>query len=275
METQTNYSRFMASAEGDLTPEATRALRASGDQMNACIASLVDQLSEPLKGKFLEIKANFNTMLAGLPPTDAVPAAQEGNGILRQVLWTMRNMQDLISQLTATASAQKTEYSTLKASMTGEVEKAIEARIKDGSLLTKEGATQLATDASATAVSAARTKWEADLKAINTRKLSLASASIPVPANESILAVEDAAYATAQEKAKTRAEKLKPFNLSLNRVAELSWNASDAQFDDTLAMLTEVGTKQPASKPGGANPFVNAPASPAGEKPLKQRVGMI
>ena len=266
MNTTTDKLLFTASGVDPLlTPDAATAVRAFASSMTAEITSLVDQLAEPFKGQFLEIKGQVNQMLASLPLTDAVLASQESNCALRSLFSALQTAQSMISSLTSTAKKVSGDLVATRASLPTDIQTAIDAQVTAGTLFTKEAAQSLAKDA----VTAARVTFQNEQRAISDRRTSLSSASIPVP-NDAVLIGDDADFAAKQVKATARLEKLKAFNLSSARLVHLTWEKSDSEFDSTLEILTEAGAPKKAA--GSPNPLV-APAKPLSD--VRSKVGAL
>lgn len=270
---KTKLQLCTASASGNLDVEATAKIRQIGKEMQQCIAGLEDILDEPLKTKFTEVKNQINTMLAGLPETDKVPAAMASNDVLQRLLGVLATAQMMIASLNETAKSARTELQSTRASMTDEVTKAIDSKVKAGELFTKESHDKLVNDAATTAGNTARTAAMADFKRIADRRLQLTTASLPVPGDD-ILAKEDKDFTAAQDTAKKRIEELKPFGLAADRQLALAWNTDEAAYQNNLTMLKEVAAK--FSKGTGANGFINRDGNGEQDKtkPAGKKIGL-
>lgn len=262
----------IASAPADVdTDDVVKQIREAGKSFQTCIASLEDVLEEPLKGKFVAVKNQINTMLAGLPETDKVPAALASNDVLRSLLYALSTAQMMISNLNDTAKAAGQSLQSTKASMTSEVETAINAKVKSGELIAKAEHDKAINDATTTATNAARTAALNESKVIGARKLALTTASIPLPSDETVLAGEDKDFEAKKAAAAKRVAELKPFKLENDRVLALAWNTDEASYQSTLSLVKKV--YESASKSGGVNPFINRDGT--GEtKPLKSVIGV-
>lgn len=237
------------------------AFREGGNQINTCIAGMIDYLEEPLKSRFLEIKNKINTALAGLPATDAVPAANNANGLLNQLMYMFAHAQDMIGHLSTTAKESATLLRSTRASLptevAAEVTKAINTKVAAGDLVTKvDHETKLNG-----AVTAARQTFAAETAKVSQRRTALASANLPVPSDD-VLVGDDAAYTAKETEAKARLEKLKPFKLAAQRLTTLAWNTDKATFDSIFDTLTESRSAQP-----GANAFVQGRETPGATIP--------
>lgn len=258
---------------GEPAPDSAavlKAIREAGAQFQTCIASLEDILEEPLKSKFTQVKGEINKMLAGLPETDKVPAALASNGVLRDLLGILSTAQIMISSLQETAKANASAMASTKASLPGEVVAAIDAKLKAGELLTKADHDQKLADAVASAATAARASAVTELKVLGDRKQLLATASLPVPADELLLG-EDKDFTAKKDLAAKRAEELKPFKLASERVLALCWNADEAAYQDTLTLVKQAF--EAAGKPAAANPFTKRSGSET-QPPAKRTVGL-
>ncbi len=244
------------------TAQAAAAVVKAGDQICLSISSMLDYLDEPLKSKFLEVKGQINTMLAGMAETDKVPAATEANYVLRQLMSVLSCAQSMMAGLTETAKAANERYVTTKASIGGEVEKAINDQVGKGDLIKKADHTLAIEEA----VKQARKTFELEAKTISDRRTSLSSLSLPAP-QDAVLSGDDAAFKAKTEAAKARAEQLKGFKISPERLTTLCWAVDDSSFKDTVEMLKEnASTEKP--KP---NPFVQSTNVPA----INRNIGMI
>lgn len=256
-----------AAAPGEPDPETVlAAIRTAGKEFQTCIASLEDILEEPLKSKFVQVKSQINTMLAGLPESDKVPAALGANDVLRQLLGTLSMAQMMISTLDEAAKSNAKAMASTKASLPGEITSAIDARVKAGDFVTKADHDKAVSDAIASATTSARAAALAESQVIGVRKQQLATASIPVPADEA-LAGEDKDFTARKDAAAKRAEELKPFKLAPERVLALCWNTDEAKYNDSLELMKKAF--EAAGKPGSANPFVKRSGSdtPPAKKP--------
>jgi len=248
-----------------LTPEAVAAMKENAPHLQAFF-SAVDDLDEPLKSKFNSVKEAINKALAGLPESDKVPAALDANYVLRSLLSTFSLAQEMMATMQGKLKSAEGKASTAMASITTEVENAVNDKIAKGELLTKAdhdaAVTKAGEDAKASLI--------AGQKLVADRRTALASAKLPVP-GEDVLSADDEAFKAKETEAKARIDKLAPFNLPAERLTLLAWNTDQAVFDTVVATLAEA----PAIKKGG-NPFVPgtpAPAAPA--KPDHKKFGAI
>lgn len=259
---------FLAAAADVEPTEAAKAIRDAAGTIVTSINSMLDYLEEPLKGQFIKVKNDLNTMLAGMPETDKVPAAMEGNYILRNLMCVLATAQSMMSSLTETAKTAKASATTALNSITGEVEKGINAKVAAGEFIKKEDLPTKIEDA----VKAARTTWENGVKLVGDRTKLLTTASIPVP-DAKVLSIEEKDFTPKQEAAKTRADKLKPFKVEGDTLLQLCWDASQAEFDRTLLVL-ENNKAAAAPAPGArktATPFVTS----SGNGAVRARVGIV
>ena len=227
-------------------------IREAGTAMQTCIASLEDALDEPLKSKFSEIKGKINTMLAGLPETDKVPAAMASNDVLQRLLGVLQTAQMMISSLDETAKSSSKALQSTRASIPTEIANAIDAKVKSGDLVTKDEVAKKIKDATDTAITAARQSAVTELKRVTDRKLELTTASIPVPGDE-VLGAEDKDYAAKKTAAEKRTKELAPFKLAADRVLALAWNTDESAYTNYFNDLKAVYAN--ASTHKGANPF--------------------
>jgi hypothetical protein len=234
------HALTLAGADHD---QAAQVIRDSANTISLTIASMLDFLDEPLKGQFLKVKQQIDTMLASMPPSDQAPAALNSNRILGDLSNVLAVAQSMMSQLSEVAKSARQEVATVKASLTTEIENAIKARIEAGELFAKD-AVQGRIDA---AVKQARDALAAEQQVISTRRLALNSTALPVPA-DALLAGEDKTFQARQDTAKARAEALKPYKVPVEKLTQLCWNTDQAAFELALELLKE---NAPAAKPNG------------------------
>jgi hypothetical protein len=267
MKKQTLKTLCLAS---DVTPAAasaaaSAALRAGATEVCTTLAGMLDYLDEPLKSKFLGIKNQINTTLAGLPLTDAVPAANASNNVLSDLLGLFMRSQDMLAHLNGIAKDTGTQLQTTRASMTEEVNKQVAAGVQ---LALNSGTHILKADLDAKvaeAVVAEKAKWALSQKTVSERRLALASASLPVPGDE-LLVGEVADFDAKKVTATARIEKLKGFTIPAEKVTQLAWNTDEAGFTSALELLNLGGagkTAAPAAAAAakGANGFINGQAA--------------
>lgn len=233
----------------------------------SCFAGL-DQISEPLREKFLGVKTEVETVLASIPKEDepVTPGADHATAIAN-LTKMYRGTQELMLACKNEAEIALKDKQTALAGIPAEVGKQIDAKVAAGELLTKESlATKIAD-----AVSAARKAVLEEVKIVSDRRTQLASANLPIPADSELIGA-DADFKAKSDKAKERVTKLSEFGLPTERITQLAWAAPDAQFDATVSLLTAAraaAVAPPASgKSAGGNPFM-APA-PAASAPKKQ-----
>lgn len=252
----------MNNPDTDVTPKAAAALRAFASTLTPMFDKLMPSLDEGMKARFAEIKGEITTTLASLPGGDLGGCNPDNSAIVGQLTSALQRTQSLIESLSTALTGKATDLANVRASMPGEIQKAIEAKVTAGEYLTKDSAKKLADDA----VSAARSGWITEQKNVADRRTALATASLPVPASDEPLMGDDAAFNSKKQKATERVEKLKTFaTLSPARVAELAWGYSDEAFNSTVEILTEAKGSPKPSAGGGPNPLAGGSG---GKKPL-------
>lgn len=250
----------LASSDEAVSPQTVNAIRVAGTQFATTLASMIDDLEEPLKSKFLEVKGQINTMLAGLPETDKVPAAMSLNSVLQSLLMVMSSAQCMMSDLNEKVKAHKSGMEMASASLPVEIEKAITTKIAAGELYDKAALDSKITEATSTA----KTAWQAEQKRLSDRVMSLNSESVPVPAADK-LAGEDADFDARKAAAKTRAEALKPFKVSDERKVALCWDADQKSFEATVELLKDNAV--PAAAPAATAPVAKPNPMAGGNTP--------
>ncbi len=218
------------------------AFRESGTQITTCIAGLIDFLEEPLKAKFLAVKDQINTALAGLPATDQIPAASQASAILENLLSVLVRAQETIGYLGQQAIAHSGTIQTIRASLGGEVETAVKNKIAAGELVTKADHETAVAQAKETAKQTALASLQAEQGRITTRRTALASLQLPIPSDAVLAAGEDTDFNAKQAIAKARAEELAAFKLPANRLTTLAWDTDDAAYKTIFETLKEAKT---------------------------------
>lgn len=257
-----NY--LLTLAADPTAPESIKILREQATTIATAVNSMVDYLEEPLKGAFMKIKTQINSVLEGLPPTDQAPAALNSADLLRSLLGTFTMAQSMLTSMTEFSKSVKAEAQLSRSSITTEVEKLVNTRVTAGELITKE-ALQGKIDA---AVNAAKEQHKTATTLLNSRRTLLTTASLPVPADEQLLGDEQV-FNTSQASAKTRAEALKVYKVEANQMISLCWDADQPTFD--LALNLMKANAKPADEiPGGRKSpsgFIGSSTSkaPAGE----------
>jgi hypothetical protein len=260
------------SDQGPTAPEAVKVIRESASTIATAVASMLDYLDEPLKSAFVKVKTDINTVLAGLPETDKVPAALNSGDLLRSLMYTFQMAQQMMTGLSEYSKQAKSEMQLARNSITGEVEKAVGLKITAGDLI-KKADVQTQIDA---AVTAARNEFTQSTKLLSDRRQLLTTASLPVPADTKLLG-KDEEFNPRKDTAKNRAELLKPFKVEANQMITLCWDADQPGFDMALGLLKANSTTPaaPATPPKRASAFV-VPSSQTRVQPeMRKRIGIV
>jgi hypothetical protein len=258
---------LLASADDDATATATREsatkLRKGAGDISLAVASMLDLLEEPLRGEFVKIKGDIDTMLAALPPSDQVPAAMDANGVLDRLFgmfsnaqWLIDNMKSAMESANATGKA-KAALSLNAAEVDRLANEKLQGFITAGDYIKKE---EVAGQVKA-GITAHTDALDALASTMAGRKTALVTASLPCPSDE-VLGDEnfDARQATAAE----RIAKLEPHKAKIkdDKVLQLCW-CPDSEFETALGLISDMPATTRASAPAtGASPFIFAP--PAG-----------
>lgn len=261
----------LASDPDPTAPESLKVIRASAQTISTAVASMLDYLEEPLKSAFIKVKTDINTVLAGLPETDKVPAALNSNDLLRSLMYTFQMAQQMMTGLGEFAKQAKSEMSVARNSLTTEVEKAVTAKITAGELIKKD-AVQTQID---TAVTAARGEFSQVTKLVGDRRQLLTTASLPVPEDSKLLG-KDEEFTPRKDLAKSRADLLKPFKVEANQMISLCWDADQTAFDLALNLLKANTPSTPAPPAPGkrvASPFITSSNKPTSE--VRKKIGII
>lgn len=243
-----------------------KAIRESCSTFTTCLAGLKDVLDEPLKAQFAKAEETINLALAGLP--EEMPT---GGEVMQPLLAATS---EAVQHFSDVAKAAKAEVATLRASIPEEIKKAIDAQIASGELMTKASHDKAITDATSAATTAATEAATTQVKLINQRRQILATASIPTPTDDSLLAGDEKDFEARKVSVAKRIEELKGFSkLPADRVLALAWNTDEEAYQSSLALMKASYESAAASVKSGVNPFVNRPA-PANEPSRKPVIGV-
>lgn len=259
-----------------LTPEVdTQLALASGvagfkisksdrDSILSCFAGL-DNLSDPLKEKFAQVKAEVETALASIPVDTEIPTnAPDHAATIASLTKVLAGHQQIAMACKADAEKSNQDKITALASIPVEAKKHLETLLASGDVVKKEDVATKIADA----VTAAKTAVLAEVKVIGERRTQLASIKI-APADE-LLGGKDEEFKAKVETAKVRIAKLDGFGLPEDRITALAWASSDSQFEDSVALMNAARASvnaQPAARQPQPNPFIAAP--PASLKDIK------
>lgn len=279
----------------DKTPANAKDLKVVRDLFGSIgkqLCSGADNLSEPLKGMFLGIKKQFDEKLAGLPPTEQVPAALDLNYQLNSLHWCLQGVDQMIQILNQQLSGTSAQMASLVA---GEIEKqikegtlikkedvaiqittAIETQVKAGDLITKDLSTQLCSQAETNGITKGETNLRNQLaaqaeaaKKIGERKATLQTAGVTILDSdvEKILGGTDDEFKTRQKRYDTRLVELTGKGFSLNSPDLLSnlWK-EDAEYSAFVNVISAIPSMKGQGEPfaGGHKPNTSS----SGNKPM-------
>ena len=267
-------------------PKDIKAIREFLTSVRTQVCSLADCLSEPLKAHYDSLKKVYDDAIAGLPPTDAVPAAIEASHHLSCLCSCLMNANALCSLIATNANdilkkTPEVAATALNSAVGAEIEKqlaagtlfkpetvtvkvteAIDAKTKAGDLVPKETATQLCSAAKDLGLQEGEKKVRDEIAAaaarqtlINTRKATLQTCSLPIPDSklEGVLAGTDDEFKAAQKLVEDRKVALQKKGVALNSNSPLLgrlWLPQD-QYDVFESLATETLH--------GGNPLVTNP----------------
>ena len=233
-------------------------------------------LDEPFRSMFTSIKRQFDEKLTAMPPTEQVPAALDMNYQLQSLHWCLESLTQMVRTLNQQLSGMKTATASA-------ITAAIEAQIKEGKLFNVEGlnsavaaevkrrtdageilpkdtVTQMCSTSEANGITKGEKKVRDELaaqaelaKKIGERKTGCTTASMPLPANETLLGGTDEEFATRRTTAEGRVKELKDAGFSLN--ADLLANVwlPEGEYKNFRAMIDTVpGLKGPGVTLAGA-----------------------
>lgn len=214
-------------AEDKIDSKNAGILRKAYTDMRDSMCANADLLTEPFKSQFLAMKKNFDDAIAGLPATDAVPAAMDANYVLNGLHSLLASSSSLCSFMSqqcavmvknhATALASAADVEITRRITAGELftKEAVETKLKD--YVPKTDATSLCTAAKEAGINEGLAKARQEFDAlqaqktvIETRKASLASAGVALPLKEidKLLGGPDAEFNARVSAAKARRTEL-------------------------------------------------------------------
>ncbi len=225
-------------------------------------------LEEPWATHFNALKANYNSVLENLPPSDMVPAATEANWNLGTLLSCLYSAQSLVTSMGQTLSDVKGKMTDALSSINSKAEALLADKLKTGDLVPKETVTALCSDVKAKALEDGRNEGRTEVrtevakeklaaKTIIDRRALLATNSLPLPENDSVLGGTEEEFTALQAKAKTRIELLKGKGVSMNsKLLPKVW-LPDNEFSVVETLITENMSR-------GAEPFAGGPSPGSG-----------
>jgi hypothetical protein len=269
-------------------PTDAKALRDFYTNVRTQMCSLGDQLGEPWKSHYDQIKGQYDTLLAQLGASDQVPAALDANAqlsALYSMLVSASSLSNLLSsqmlamkQTSATqlnsaveaAIAEKLTKGELVKSdaVTAKIQEAITTKTTSGELVPREQHTQLCSAAKTTGLEEGRAALLNEQKAetekkqlIETRKTALQTAGLPVPEKdlEKLLGGTPEEFEAAKTKVQGRITALKTKSAYHSAFDRFMW-ASDADYGAFELLAADM------KKATGPEPFQqrnNPPAAPA------------
>lgn len=241
-------------------------LSKSDRQIILAAFSGIDKLSDPLKTEFSRVQADVQQVLASFPADDEpIVAGADASTAFANLTKIVKGNQELMSACKLEAEKAIADKLTALASVPVEVEKVVAAKLASGDLMKKEDVATKIADA----IAAARTAIADEFRVVADRRTQLASLKInPADAD---LTGSDEDFKAKSEKARARLEKVAGFGLPEDRMTQLAWAVPDAQFDDTVALLSaaRAAATAPAAKPAaGGNGFIAPPPAVTAKKNL-------
>jgi DNA repair exonuclease SbcCD ATPase subunit len=245
-----------------------KALRAYFQSQVTALNALIDTLTDPLKSQYSALRDQFNQLLSGLPPLEQHAAAEEINFGLDVLVGCIERANEVIAGLQAMLRQKQQESDTQAQALQSRIAQ-FEARLKNGELLEKavhqellSAATAKASqEAAAEAEKKVRAEFEATAaraKLIADRKAAVASAGLPVPAEELLSAAEET-FNAAKTKAQGRVDALKAKGLpgTNGLVVRMAW-CSEAEYAELAGLVDEAlkvrGQRaEPFAVPAGSN----------------------
>jgi hypothetical protein len=216
--------------------------RIAGQQMITALASWIEILEDPFKAEFVKIKDEVNRLLANLPPTDQVPAANAGNRVLQDLCSLLVQAQAMTNNIREATKGMRTI-----ASIDAEVAHVIETRTKAGELFTKADYEAAINKAKSDAETLMRSKFSDTLKTIAERREMVTKASLPVPSEEVLQSEDFEKFFTEAKERHGRASKIEKLS---GEMTALCWLDTKDVFERTMK-LAETAASAPAKSGGG------------------------
>lgn len=215
-----------------------KAVRAFYEQQRQALCSMADNLEEPLKGHFNNLKKKYDDVLDSLPPTEQVPAALEAGKHLSALYSILSAANGLMCSLNSALNGVKTAGAALnseaiskavqdkiaagelypKSVLDSKVTAEIERLTKSGDYVPKATVQQLCSEAKNAGIveGEAKVRQETNASAekarlVETRKAQVQTAGLPLPELEveKILGGSETDFAATLKKAQDRFAGLK------------------------------------------------------------------
>jgi len=213
---------------------------------------IFDKVPDGFKPQLTALKERVDKALANLAevPTTQVPAAQEAAYSLQHLASALQYFKELYDGAVGSLNKLVEEYTPKLQTLNS-----IEARIEKGELVDANGVKTKVDAAVGEALTAERNR----VKVLSTRRQALCAANLPVPADDEVLAGDDAAFTTVKTTANDRHTVLKDRGIeqSLNsaEVAELLYGPAK-DYDRFLKLAGKA-----TGKPGTAEPLAGDPGA--------------
>lgn len=215
-----------------------KAVRAFYEQQRQALCSMADNLEEPLKGHFNNLKKKYDDVLDSLPPTEQVPAALEAGKHLSALYSILSAANGLMCSLNSALNGVKTAATALnsetlaravqdkitagelvpKSVLDGKVTAEIERLAKSGDYVPKATVQQLCSEARSAGIAEGESKVRQEASAsaekaklVETRKAQVHTAGLPLPESEieRVLGGSESDFAATLKKAQDRFAGLK------------------------------------------------------------------
>ncbi|HEV2330567.1 MAG TPA: hypothetical protein VGY56_17440 [Verrucomicrobiae bacterium] len=215
-----------------------KAVRAFYEQQRQALCSMADNLEEPLKGHFNNLKKKYDDVLDSLPPTEQVPAALEAGKHLSALYSILSAANGLMCSLNSALNGVKTTGAALnseaiskavqdkiavgelfpKSVLDSKVAAEVERLTKSGDYVPKATVQQLCSEAKSAGIAEGENKIRQEASAsaektrlVEARKAQVQTAGLPLPESEieKILSGSETDFAATLKKAQDRFTGLK------------------------------------------------------------------
>lgn len=206
------------------------------------LQGIIDKLPESMRPDFLKLKKDLDETLSKLPPTDQVPAALDASYALQSFGYAMERMQQFALDATNKLQSMVGKFAETNGSL-----EAINKKVADGLLITKEAATELCGTARKEALDSVKPTI------LSMRKQQVELAGLPLPADD-VLGLAEADYTPRFDTAKKNLDALvkrgfKAAGKGAGLVKDLAWLGA-TEFAGKLTSYEDVlGGERPAPDP--------------------------
>lgn len=198
--------------------------------------SIIDKIPEALRADLVALRDSLNNKLKALQPLDQIPLAEQAAYALNCLMDGIVRMQEYTTLLMSRLTAVSDEASSLATA-----KNALQKKIDDGELLTKEKVTELCE------LAKEDVRKEIQPQVIDLRKEQIKAAGLPAPA-ETVLSANSKDFQVELDRAKLNLETAKKRGLKLGGKGDalfknLLWG-SETAFNSNMDSIGEIMGKK-------------------------------